>query len=236
MYKFNHLILLYFIIIASLITANCSSSEELTDPYANKSAQEIHKEAVALLDDGRYELSTKAYEALETHFPFGETTNNGQLEIIYAYYKNQDYMQAITAGERYLRMHPFSKHTDYIYYITGIIYYEQNHNFLTNLVNINPAIRDISDYKKAFNNFEKVVKQYPNSKYAKDSKQRMQYIRNLIAENELSVSRYYIKRGAYLAASNRARYILEHLPNTPAEKPALAILEDMYSKLNVTKS
>ncbi|MBP9722787.1 MAG: outer membrane protein assembly factor BamD [Gammaproteobacteria bacterium] len=217
---------------SALFLTNCSSADR--DEYANSSADEIYKEAVTHLNKGRFEPAIKSYEALETHFPFGETTTNGQLELIYAYYKNQDYVQAITAAERYLRLHPLSPNADYVYYMKGLSYFEQGINMLTNIVNTNPALRDVTHYQTAFQHFQTVVRQYPKSKYAHDAKRHMIFARNIIAEHEVAIANYYIERKAYVAAANRARYVLEHLPNTPAEKKALDILENAYAQLKLT--
>lgn len=219
-----------FTLIATL--SNCSSEDR--DQYANKSSEEIYKEAVNNMTHDRYEQAIKSYEALETHFPFGETTTKGQLEVLYAYYKNQEYIQATTAADRYLRLHPFSQYADYVHYIKGLCNFEQGSNLVTYLLNTRPELRDVSNFKSAFDNFQTIVKQYPNSKYANDSRHRMIFAKNIIAEHELSIARYYVERKAYLAAANRARYILEHLENTPAEKPALHLMQEMYARLNIT--
>lgn len=219
--------------VSTLFLAACSSKTD-KDEYANRSANEIYQEAVAHLDKGRFEPAIKSYEALETHFPFGETTTKGQLELIYAYYKNQDYVQAITAGERYLRLHPLSPNADYVHYLKGLSNFEQGVTMLTNIVKTNPGLRDVTNYKTAFQNFQTIVRQYPESKYAADAKQHMIFARNLIAEHELAIANYYMERKAYVAAANRARYILEHLQNTPAEKKALHILEATYAQLQLT--
>lgn len=230
----NKINTLCLITLTLLTLTHCSSTNTEKDEYANRSSDEIYKEAVTNLDKGRFEPAIKSYEALETHFPFGETTTKGQLELIYAYYKNQDYAQAVTAAERYLRLHPLSTNADYVYYLKGLSNFEQGINMLTNIVNTNPALRDVSHYQEAFKNFQTVVRQYPTSKYAQDSRQHMIFARNIISEHELAVAEYYVERKAYLAAANRARYILEHLENTTAERKALAILEKSYAELKLT--
>lgn len=217
-----------------LLLVGCSSLDTDKDEYANRSSDDIYKEAVTHLGKGRYELAVKSYEALETHFPFGETTTKGQLELIYAYYKNQDYIQSVTAAERYLRLHPLSENADYVYYLKGLSNFEQGITMLTNIVNTNPALRDVTNYQTAFQNFQMLVRQYPNSKYAASARQHMIFARNVIAEHELAIAEYYMKRKAYLAASNRARFIIEHLENTPAEQKAVEILEQSYANLKLT--
>lgn len=219
-------------LVITITLNNCSSEDR--DPYANKNSEEIYKEALTHLTHDRYEQAIKSYEALETHFPFGETTTKGQLEVLYAYYKNQEYIQATTAADRYLRLHPFSQYADYVHYIKGLCNFEQGSNLVTYLFNTKPELRDVSNFKSAFENFNTVVKQYPKSKYANDARHRMIFAKNIIAEHELSIAKYYVERKAYLAAANRARYILEHLENSPAEKPALNLIQDMYAKLNLT--
>lgn len=214
----------------------CSLNDADRDDYANSKADEIYQEAVTHLDKGRFNPAVKSYEALETHFPFGDTTTKGQLEIIYAYYKDQEYLQSITAAERFLRLHPLHQDADYVFYMKGVNYFEQGRNFLTRFMPINPAYRDISNYHAAFHNFKTVVNNYPTSKYAKDARAHMIYIRNIIAEHELNIANYYYEREAYLAAANRATYVLEHIPNTPAEKPALDVLEKSYSRLKLNKA
>lgn len=226
---------LIFIAFTTLILlTDCSSAGLDKDAYANKSSDEIYQEALTHLKKGRYELAIKSYEALETHFPFGENTTKGQLELIYAYYKNQDHVQAVTSAERYLRLHPMSENADYVYYMKGLSNFEQGMTMVTNLIPTNPALRDISNYKAAFQNFQTVVRQYPNSKYAQSSRQHMVFARNIMAEYELAIAKHYMERKAYLAAANRARYVLEHLENTPAEAKALEVLNQAYSNLKLT--
>ncbi len=225
---------LAFIVLASLVLLTDCSSNLDKDEYADRSSDEIYNEAVTHLNKGRYELAIKSYEALETHFPFGETTTKGQLELIYAYYKNQVFIQAVTSAERYLRLHPMSENADYVYYMKGLSNFEQGMTMVTNIIPTNPALRDITNYKTAFQNFQTIVRQYPNSKYAKSSRQHMIFARNIIAEYELAIAKHYTERKAYLAAANRARYILEHLENTPAEAKALEILQESYASLKLT--
>lgn len=212
----------------------CSLENADKDEYANSSAEEIYQEAVTHLDKGRFEPASKSYEALENHFPFGETTTKGQLEVIYAYYKDQEYLQSITAAERFLRLHPLNEHADYAHYMKAISYFDQTKTMLSRWIATNPALRDVSNYQAAFKSFQTIVKNYPQSKYANDSRAHMVYIRNVLAAHELSIANYYIERNADLAAANRAKYILEHLPNTPAEKPALDLLQNQYEKLKIT--
>lgn len=224
--------------IASLSTliflTGCSLSGSDSDSYANYSAKQIYDEAVTHLTKGRFEPAVKSYEALETHFPFGDITTKGQLELIYAYYKDQEHLQAITAAERFLRLHPLSNHADYVYYMKGIAHFEQGRSMASYWIPSNPALRDVSNYKEAFKDFKTLIHNFPSSEYATDARARMIYIRNLLAEHELNVADYYLQREAYLAAANRARYILEHLSNTPAEKGALEVMEKTYAKLKLT--
>ncbi len=212
----------------------CSLDGSNGDSYANYSAKQIHDEAVTHITKGRYEPAIKSYEALETHFPFGDITTKGQLEIIYAYYKDQENLQAVTAAERYLRLHPLSNYADYVYYMKGVAHFEQGRSMSSYWLPTNPALRDVSNYKEAFKDFKTVVNNYPNSLYANDARAHMIYIRNLLAEHELNIADYYIQREAYLAAANRARYVIEHLPNTPAEKGALEVMQKTYTKLKLT--
>lgn len=218
--------------VSIILLTNCSLDGN-RDYYADNSAEQIYTEAVEHLNKGRFEAATKSYEALETHFPFGEFTTKGQLEVIYAYYKDLEYLQSITAAERFLRLHPLSENADYAYYLHGVANFEHGTTMMTRWLPNNPALRDVTNFKMAFDSFKKVVVAYPNSKYATDARTRMVYIRNILAEHELTVAKYYMEREAFLAAANRARYVIEHLPNTPAEQNAVAILKETYNKLNL---
>jgi outer membrane protein assembly factor BamD len=203
----------------------CSEFSQETDRYAHVSADKMYDEAVAHVVRGDYSNAIKSYEALESHYPFGPYTQKGQLELIYTYYKNQDYVLAITAAERYARLHPRSSDVPYAYYIKGLAHMDQSHTYMDTLLSLDTSSRDISMLEAAFSDFQFLIREYPKNNYSADARQRMIYLRNMIAQHELTIARYYQKRRAYVAAANRARYIVEHIQETPSSSEALAILQ-----------
>ena len=224
------------ILIACIVAlANCSWLPKPKDKTKGWSAQRLYTEAKRKMNNKEYEESIKYYRLLESRYPFGKYAQQGQLEIAYAHFKNEDYDLALAAANRYIRLNPQSPTVDYAYYLKGLINYRQRHSFLEKVFPIDPSTRDPGVARKSFIDFKALIKKFPNSKYAKDARQRMLYLRNNLARHEITVARYYIKRGAHIAAINRAKYVLENYDGSPSIKDALEIMITSYKKLGLTK-
>ena len=192
-----------------------------------------YTQAKQALDSGNFKESIKNLEDLETYYPFGRYAEQAQLDLIYARYQNLDLEGARSAAERFLRLHPQSPHADYALYMQGMASYNLDYSLAEQYFPIDVGARDPGQQREAFRDFSQLLNRYPDSEYAADARKRMEAIRNRLAQLELEAARYYIKRQAYVAASNRASYILENYPHAPALEQALPILIETDRKLGM---
>lgn len=227
---------LLLILMVGLILVGCSKKD--VDPYAayrNKTSDELFNGGEQALAKKNYSSAVKQFEALDAMYPFGPYAQQGQLDIIYAYYKNNDDDSAVAAADRYTRLYPQGPHTDYAYYMRGLDGFNQGLSWIQKLVGVDPAPRDISSMQQSFASFSTVVTQFPNSPYAPDSAIRMAYIRNLLARREVMTAKFYYDHHAYVAAANRASYVVQHFQGSPQVKDALVIMVDSYRELHLTQ-
>jgi len=235
--KFNKLIFLFLWIAMVLTVGGCSSA--ITDPaiiYKDQSAEEIYRGAEINLAKRRYSTAVQQFEALDALYPFSQYSEQAQLDSIYAYYKNDDMPSTAAAADRYIRLYPRSEHVDYAYYMKGIADFEQDRGWLQRFVSTDLSKRDPGTTLQAFDDFSQLVRLFPNSVYAPDARQRMVYLRNLFANHELHIAQYYFARGAYVAAANRANYIVQHFDGTPQVEGALVIMVKSYRELGLEES
>ncbi len=203
------------------------------DPTAGYSAEKLYREAKEALDGGQYDLAIKRYETLESRFPYGRYSQQGQLEIAYAYYKQSEQASAVAATERFMKLHPNHPNVDYAYYLKGLVYFNEDLGLLGKISRQDRTERDPKAARESFDAFKELVQRYPESKYTPDALARMKYLVNALASHEVHVARYYMKRGAYVAASNRAQYALRNYPQAPAQEDALLIMIQAYDVLGM---
>ena len=140
---------------------------------------------------------------------------------------------AMAAADRFIRLHPRNPHIDYAYYMRGIIKFTENRSFVDRILPIDRGLRDLTAPRSAYNNFADLVRLYPDSPYSPDARQHMLFIRNVLAHNELTVAQWYMRREAYVAAANRAQFVVEHYPETPSVPEALRIMVRAYEELGL---
>ncbi len=220
-----------FTLFSLLLLASCASITEEIDPTANWTAEELYEHAKQALYLGNFEEATDYFESLEARYPFGKYAIQTQLEIAYAYYKNDEQISAIAALQRFIRFNPENKHLDYAYYLIGLANYRKGRGVLDAYLPRDFSDIDQNHLVNAFNAFKKLVTLYPKSKYSNDARLRMIYLRNKLAESELKIAKYYTRRGAHLASINRLRYLLSNYPSSPFIEDALTILKTNYSKI-----
>lgn len=220
--------ILSLVIICSLFTA-CASK-----PKEEPSEQKLYENAKKALKLRNFQQATLALEDLESRFPFGKYAEQAQLDLIYARYSGLDLDGAILAADRFIRLHPQSPSVDYAYYIRGIANYHLDLGVSTQYFKmVDVSSRDPGNSRKAFDDFSELLNRFPNSQYAADARQRMIEIRNRLASYELHAARYYVKRESYLAAANRAAYVVKNFPATPAVEDALIMMVELYQHLGV---
>jgi len=203
------------------------------DPTSGYSAEKLYREAKEALDGGQYDLAIKRYETLESRFPYGRYSQQGQLEIAYAYYKQSEQASAVAATERFMKLHPNHPNVDYAYYLKGLVYFNEDLGLMGKISRQDRTERDPKAARESFDAFKDLVQRYPESKYTPDALARMKYLVNALASHEVHVARYYMKRGAYVAASNRAQYALRNYPQAPAQEDALLIMIQAYEVLGM---
>jgi len=193
----------------------------------------LYDEAKKSLDKSDYSTAIKSYEMLEARFPFSNSTRQGQLDLMYAYYKNGDRENAIDQAEQFIRENPTHPRVDYAYYIKGLANFDRVPNFLERWFRADLSQRPPTNTRTSFQSFQSLLQRFPGSQYAPDARQRMVALRNRLADYEIHVARYYMKRGAYVGALNRAKNVIENYDGAPAMKEALEISRDAYKKLGM---
>ena len=193
----------------------------------------LYKRAHKSLENNDFANAIKVYEALAARFPFTDEARQSRLDLIYAYYRAGESESATDAAETFIRENPTHPRVDYAVYIKGLVDFERTPNAIEHLFRADLTQRPPSTARKAFASFKQVVDQYPKSEYAHDALQRMIYLRNRLASYEVHVARYYLRRGAYVAAAQRAKGAIEQYDGAPAVREALAILIQCYDRLNL---
>ncbi len=215
------------------LVSACSLLPDQIDETKGWNASKFYSEASAAMADGNYETAIKYYEGLEARYPFGRFAMQAQLDVAYAYYRDENQEQALAACDRFIKLHPNNPHVDYAYYLKGIVNFNRGIGIFDRFVPTDTSQRDSAAALDSFNDFSEGVRRFPNSKYAADARKRMVYLRNNIAAHQIHVARYYMKRGAYLAAANRGAQVVENYQRTPAVKDALEIMIEAYNRLGL---
>ncbi|AFL75232.1 outer membrane protein assembly factor BamD [Thiocystis violascens] len=212
--------------------AGCGIFGKEIDPTEGWSAAKLYAEAASELDSSNYTRAVELYEKLESRYPFGRYAMQAQLDVAYAHYRAEEPEKAIAAADRFIKLYPQNPFVDYAYYLKGIVNYNRSVGFLDRYIPTDPSQRDPGSALDAFTDFSALVERFPDSKYSEDARQRMLYLRNNLARHEVNVARYYMRRGAYLAAANRANYVIERFQRTSAVEDALEVLIDAYRALD----
>jgi len=221
--KIFNLFLITAITVSFSACSQFKKQEEASVNTTGYSANKLFQDAKASLKAGDYEKSIKQYEELEAKYPLGRYAQQALLEQAYAYYKFDEPDTALDTIDRYMRVYPRSPRMDYALYLRGLINFTRGGSIIDKVFPRNFSDLDGVRQKEAFHDFSTLLTRHPNSPYATDAKQRMHYLKNTLGTTEVNVAKYYMKRGAYLAAFNRADYTIKHHQGTPAIIEALQI-------------
>jgi outer membrane protein assembly factor BamD len=219
-------------LVLAVALSGCGVFGKEIDLTENWSAARLYDEASSELDSANYAKAIEYYEKLEARYPFGRYAMQSQLDIAYAHYRADEPEAAIAAADRFIKLYPQNPYVDYAYYLKGLVNYNRSVGFLDRYVPVDASQRDPGSALDAFVDFSVLVERFPDSRYAEDARQRMLYLRNNLAKHEVNVARYYMRRGAYLAAANRANYVIERFQRTSAVESALEVLVDAYTALD----
>lgn len=223
----------YLPVVFVTLLAGCSMMPKEIDQTKDWSAQRLYSTAKGNLNDGAYEEAIKYYEKLESRYPFGKFAQQAQIDVAYAYYKSLEPEAAVAAAERFIRLYPRHPHVDYAYYIKGLANFNRGMGLIERYLPRDASQRDPGAALQSFNDFSELTRRFPESRYAADAAQRMLYLRNNLARHEVHVAEYYMRREAYVAAVNRAKYVVENYQRTPAVPDALVLLVKGYKLLGL---
>jgi outer membrane protein assembly factor BamD len=205
-----------------------------TDETVGWSAQKLYGEAKDAMAARTWDKAIKYLEKLEARYPYGRYAQQAQLDIAYAYWKQGERASAIAAADRFIKLYPNHPNVDYAYYLKGLVNFNENTGLMSIVDNPDLSERDSKGTRESFEAFKDLVNRFPDSKYADDARARMRYLVNMLAQYEVHVARYYMKRGAYVAAANRAQYAVKNYPQAPALEEAVFIMVKAYDALGMT--
>jgi len=223
----RHSLAVFLLFTLVACSSDPSKDEKLT-------ADELYTKAEEAMQDHSYEKAIKQLETLQSRFPYGRYAQQSQMEIAYAYFKHSEAAPAVAAVDRFIKQYPNSQNLDYMYYLKGLIHFNEDINsMLGTWFQQDPAERDPGSMHESFDAFKELVTRFPSSKYTEDARIRMQYLLNTLANSEIHAASYYLRRGAYVAALNRAKGVLVNYPQTPQTRDALQIMVQAYGALGL---
>jgi outer membrane protein assembly factor BamD len=205
------------------------------DPLDTLPVEQLYEHGVDALQGGNYDLASRSFERLVARFPFGPYTEQSQINLAYAQYKDGKPDDAYSTVNRFIKTYPTHRHIDYAYYLRGLINFNRSAGMIERYVGQDMSKRDQANLRQSFDDFGALVTRYPASAYTADSRQRMVYLRNVMAQSELHIAVFYLRRNAYVAAANRAKAIVETYPQSPQAGDALAIMVESYKNLGQPK-
>ncbi len=215
-------------IILIITLSGCALFDKDEDEANNWTLERLYSEAKRSMQRQNYNRAIELYEFLETRYPFGVYGQQALLDLAYVYYKIGNQEQALSTTDRFIRLYPQNPHVDYAYYLQGLINFYKNKTLTDRFVRTDASQRDVSSAYASFQNFSELLERFPDSRYREDSIQRMVFLRNVLAQNEVHVASYYLRRRAFIAAINRARYVVENYSKTPSVPDALVIMAKAY--------
>ena len=229
------LLIVVAVVLATLLSAGCSGLGDKADETAGWSANKLYSEAKDSMRGRDWAKAIKYLEKLESRYPFGRFAQQAQLDIAYSYYKENERASAIAAADRFIKLHPNHPNVDYAYYLKGLVNFNEDGGLFARFASTDLTERDPKGARQAFDALRDLVTRFPDSKYAPDAAARMRYLVNALAQNEVHVARYYMKRNGFVAAANRAQFVVQNYPRTPAVEEAVFIMVKAYDKLGMTE-
>jgi outer membrane protein assembly factor BamD len=236
--KSNYLRLLsrlpVLVVVAALTGCGYFQSQSDRDKEAAKWPEDrLYHAAKDRLDSGSCTGAIDYYEKLQARYPFGIYTQQSQLELAYCYYRTDDPAQAVATLDRFIKLYPSHQHMAYAYYLRGLVNFGRGYGLAERYLPKDPSQRDPGVSLQSFNDFSELIKRFPESIYVEDAQQRMRHLRNILAQHEVNVANFYMRRGAFVAAANRARYVVENYQQAPAMPEALVLLAKSYKVLEL---
>lgn len=227
--------LLFLLLLAVFATSGCSSIKRMfgkdKDALEGQPVEQIYAKGEKSMHNGNWDGAAATFKRLVAQYPYGPYTEQALMETAYAQYKSGDNEEAISTIDRFLRTYPTHRNAPYMWYLRGLVNANRDTVFLQKVWKLDSSRRDLATPQQAFSDFNTVVTRFPNSRYAADARQRMVALRNVFARHDMEVAMYYLRRGAYVAAAERARYLLETYPQSEYQDDAVAVLAKAYTAL-----
>jgi outer membrane protein assembly factor BamD len=217
----------------ALALSGCGMWGSKADPKKEWGAAEFYQAAKEEFDNKNWDTAIKLYEQLEAKFPFGRFAQQAQLEVAYCYYKQGETAQALSAVDKFLKLHPNHPNVDYALYLKALTNFKEHLGPFAKVISQDLADRDPKAARESFEGFKELVTRYPESRYTPDARERMAYLVEALARHEIHVARYYLSRGAYLAAANRAKDAIIRFPNSPMHRDALEVMIEAYDRMKM---
>ena len=219
----------------ALVIAGCGTGGSKYDKTANWSAEQLYADAKAGLNAGNWKDARERLTAIESRYPFGVYAQQALIDLAYVNWKDGENDQALSAIERFQQLYQNHAGTDYALYLKGLLSFTPSSAFMSDLTGQDPAERDPKGLRASYDAFNELIKRFPDSKYAADAENRIVWLVNTIAMNEVYTARYYYQRGAYVAAANRAQTVITDFEGAPATEEALYIMVKSYQTLGMTE-
>jgi outer membrane protein assembly factor BamD len=223
------------LLLLALALSGCGMFGDKPDEKKEWTAEQYYKAAKEEFDNHNWELAGRLYEALESKFPYGRFAQQAQMEIAYCYYKQNDTGQVVSALDKFMKLHPNHPNVDYALYLKALANFKEDLGPFARVVRQDLADRDPKAARESFEGFKEVVTRFPESRYAADSRERMAYLIEALARHEVTVAKFYLSRGAYLAAVNRAQDAITRFPNSPGHREALEVMVEAYDRMGMTE-
>ena len=229
---------LMLLILSLSLTTGCSwlgwgDEEQAEEDSAGLTEKDFYERIQTSLNASNWTVAISNLQLLESQFPFGKYAEQGQLELIYAQYKSGDYESSIASADRFIRLHPQHPNVDYAFYVKGLSEISQTGGFFDSFLPTDSSMRVIGEARGAFTSLTELLSRFPESPYAADARKRLVSLRNRLARAEIHVANYYFTRGAYLAAANRGRFVVENFQQSPAVPDGLAVMAQAYYLLEM---
>lgn len=225
----RHLRLLLLLLLVALVAACGRGARQ--DRTETLPVDQMYEEAHGSLVRGNNDRAIRYYRRLISRFPFGLYTEQAQLDLAYAQYRAKKPDDAVSTIDRFLKTYPTHPKADYAQYLRGVTNFYREASFIGRYINLDPSLRDQGATRQSFVDFSKLIRDYPDSRYLDDARQRMIYLRNMMAQHEMNIARYYLRRGAWVAAVNRSKYVLENYQEAPESGDALAVMVEAYTRM-----
>ena len=219
--------------LAAALLAGCALLPDKIDETKGWSAQRLYSEARESMTEGNYQTALEYLDKIQARYPFGRYAQQAQIDTIFVQYRDNEPDAAIAAADRFIKANPRHPYVDYAYYMKGLVNFNRTNTLVERLAPTDRAKTDTNTARQSYNDFAELVRKFPDSKYAEDASQRMLFLHNSLAAYEVNVADYYLRRGAYVAAVNRAKYVLETYARTPASAQALGIMTQAYLKMGM---